>query len=158
MITAVTTGDEDIPIRVIISTSGPAGIQGAVRTAINNIKNQLLYNDVDYSIVPFTGSNSVVNPLNSGMATQNHYHVHGGRHCAEPKALEAASLFGKKIIGMSTIWWGNTINPYQDPNNNPTGIFASPCEVCQINEVWLMKNIEENRLVSQGLTRKAHDI
>lgn len=158
MITAVVTGDIDVPRRAIISTSGPKAVKGGLRTAINNLVGNGVYGGVDYTIVHFSGANAVVNPLNSGMATQNHYHVQGGRHCAEPKALEAASRFGDKITGMSTIWWGNNANPYPDPNNNRNGIFALPCEVCQTNEKWYMKRVEMLRMVSKGAPLKALDI
>ncbi|OZG72622.1 hypothetical protein BTA51_13920 [Hahella sp. CCB-MM4] len=158
MITVVVTGDVDVPRRAIISTSGPRVVQGALRTAINNLAGHGIYGGVAYTIVHFSGANGVVNPLNSGMATQDHYHVQGGRHCAEPKALEAASGFGDRMTGMSTIWWGNNANPYPDPSNNPAGIFALPCEVCQTNEVWFMKRVEERRMVSKGAARRAFDI
>lgn len=158
MITVVVTGDIDVPRRAIISTSGPRLVQGELRTAINNLAGNGVYGGVAYTIVHFSEANAVVNPRNSGMATQNYYHVQGGRHCAEPKALEAASRFGDKITGMSTVWWGNNANPYPDPSNNPDGMFALPCEVCLTNEKWFMKRVEELRIVSKGAVGKAYEI
>ena len=72
-----------------------------------------------------------------------------GRHCAEPKALQAAYKTGESLAGMTTIWHGPPtaaeFAPYRDPAGPDAGLqLALPCQFCQTNERRIMAYLERN--------------
>lgn len=161
MITVLTTGEIDgIPKAAFIATSGPAAVAGGVRTAINNLHGHGIYGGIDYNIIPFTDNANMINPIGTALSlpVPGDYLRVGARHCAEPKAIEAAAATGDALSGMSTVWWGNNVNAYTDPNNNPNGYFALPCEVCQANEDWIMTKAKEAKMVAKGSARRFYEV
>jgi hypothetical protein len=158
MVTVVTVNEVgNIPSDAYVATSGKREISGGLRVAINNQTLHGIFARVVYHIAAFTGAESMIYPLGSafprqsykfadGRMVDNIYLIAGGRHCAEPKAIEPAAKSGKVLSGMTTFWWGNISNPYADPDDNPTKIFALPCEVCRANEGWIMARAEEARV------------
>jgi hypothetical protein len=157
MITVLTTDETDgVPRNAFIATSSPAGVAGSLRSAINNLAGQGIYGGVVYHVLHFQGANIMIHaPGGPGARVPGDYRLAGPRHCAEPKAIEAAAATGARLSGMSTIWWGNNANPYPDPANNPNGIFALPCDICQANEAWIMERADEARLQGRGVGRRA---
>jgi hypothetical protein len=154
MVAILTTNEVGgIPAGAFIATSGPAAVAGGLRTAINNTAGLGLYAAVAYTIVQFSSAGAMIRPFHSALPGANGYLLAGARHCAEPKAIEAAAATGQRLSGMTTFWWGNIANPYPDPSNNPAGIFALPCDICQANERWIMARAEEARLQARSGAR-----
>jgi hypothetical protein len=158
MVTVVTVNEVgNIPSDAYIAASGPKPLSGGLRVAINNQALHGIFAKVVYHLAVFTGAESMICPLGSplprqsyelpdGHLVENTYLLAGGRHCAEPKAIEEAARSGKVLSGMTTFWWGNNANPYPDPDDNPTKIFALPCDVCRANEGWIMARAEAARI------------
>lgn len=70
----------------------------------------------------------------------------GRRDCAEPRALELAAQTGRRITGMTTIWYGNVArNDYVDELKLADVNFSAalPCEWCQSNEARIMMHVTD---------------
>lgn len=159
MVTVVTTGAPGaIPVAAFIATSGPAAVAGGVRGAINNLMGAGAYGGVQYHVIHFTGNAIMINPFGGLFGAVGDYRLAAPRHCAEPKAIEAASATVQQLNGMSTGWWSNSPNLFADPVNNALGHFAVPCDTCRANEAWIMRRAAEARLVAGGVPRRSYDI
>jgi hypothetical protein len=160
MVTVLTVNEVGgVPAGAFIATSGPAAVAGGLRTAINNQATNGLFAAVAYHIITFSSSGAMIRPFNSALPGAGGYLLAGPRHCAEPKAIERAAATGQRLSGMTTFWWGNVVNPYPDPTNNPAGIFALPCDVCRANERWIMARAEEARVQARsGAPRRSLEV
>ena len=165
MISVVTVDEfEGQPRAAFYATSGFRNA-GTVRSQINNLIGHGSYYGVfcefSYSTQPFSLSQTMMAPhgmYKDGPAVPgakkqlriaaNDIVLDGPRHCAEPKAIQAAadSHIGSKISGMSTMWWGDTVNEFYDPQKNPNKYFALPCKICQANADRTMIWAEHRRL------------
>jgi hypothetical protein len=161
MISIVTTGEVDgIPKAAFVATSGPAAVAGGVRTAINNMRGHGIYGGIAYHVIQFTDNAIMINPRGAvapGPAVGD-YRLAAPRHCAEPKAIEAAAATGDTLSGMSTIWWGNIPNNFPDPVNNPALYFAVPCGICRANEDWIMTKAKEAKMMAKGAVRRSYEV
>lgn len=87
---------------------------------------------------------------------------HANRDCSEPKALHSAAENHAKITGMTTVWYGNSLNPYPDKNGAKNGIkglnYASPCEFCKCNEARIMMEVDRVLLAKKGVPPKSYEI
>lgn len=82
----------------------------------------------------------------------------GNRDCSEPKALQAAAESGKKITGMTTVWYGAGLNSYPHPDGNKFNIpgnYARPCNFCMMNELRIMQNVQNARANQRGVQHNA---
>lgn len=95
--------------------------------------------------------------LNPFLARGYGLHYVGERNCSEPKLIECARNLRKRLIAMTTVWYGKEGNKawkksyekYKESRHPLGGVrigqlnFAKPCEVCQANERRLMLYLEE---------------
>lgn len=164
MITVVTAGgSSDLPTSVFVGFSGGVA-GGAVRAALVNLPNHPLFAAYATTVLQFAGAALLAHaPGGPVPPAAGHYQVTHPRHCAEPRALMAAAASGLRPNGMSTIWWGNNANPHPHPDGgHPAGaggltIFAAPCEICSMNDKWIMARAENVRAHSNGLPRRSYE-
>ncbi|WIF69891.1 hypothetical protein QN096_12365 [Metapseudomonas otitidis] len=165
-ICTVTTGNPLIGAgEIYVATSGHAA--GQLSNALAT--HAALTQDFIYTVAPIINADNLVNPLVGGAfhlprpagpygLNNPPYGINGGRFCAEPKALIAAANSAYRISAMSTIWYGNSDNPYPDPANqtpdptghNTTGLFAVPCLVCRTNERYISMRESQDRNRARG--------
>lgn len=162
MITTVTAGGTaELPSHVFVGFSGGVA-GGGVRAALTALSATPLFAATTTRILNFDGAGSLTAaPGGPVAAAPGHFQVAHGRHCAEPRALMEAASSGKTINGMSTIWWGNNQNPYPHPAGGPPNgvggvtIFAAPCQVCAMNDEWIMARASLEREATRTGTRKS---
>jgi hypothetical protein len=83
-------------------------------------------------------------------------HYGGSRNCSEPKIIEMTAILGRRLIAMTTVWYGPPGNRAYRQNYLPYRViraplggvhgglqFARPCEICQANERRLMLYLEQ---------------
>jgi hypothetical protein len=165
MVTVVTAGGTaELPSHVFVGFSGGVG-GGGVRAALIALAAVPLFAAFTTTILPFDGAGALAHaPGGPVAAAPGHFQVAHGRHCAEPRALMAAAASGARINGMSTIWWGNVANGYPHPDGGiPTDpatgitIFAAPCQICAMNDDWIMARAQNVRDTARGLPRKSFE-
>ncbi|WP_310619577.1 hypothetical protein [Flexibacterium corallicola] len=162
MISAVTAGGTaSLPSRVFIGFSGGVA-GGTVRAVVTTMNTVPLFTATRTTILPFSGEGQLVAPLGGPVPIQlGHYQVAHNRRCSEPRALLEAARSGLRINGMSTMYWGNNQNPYPHPSGGiPNGvngftIFARPCDICSLNDDWLMTRVNSSRDTARGLPRRS---
>ncbi|MFM2380803.1 MAG: hypothetical protein RLZZ143_3386 [Cyanobacteriota bacterium] len=110
-------------------------------------------------LLPYPAPLSSLNAkmLNGFEGRKYGWHYVGERNCSEPKLIECARNLRKRLIAMTTVWYGTKGNrawrkgyeKYKESRQPLGGVrigqlnFAKPCEVCQANERRLMLYLEE---------------
>ena len=132
------------------------GLSGLPRQELLNKLHQKLDPETlfPYFSPPSTLNTEMLNPF--AARSYGLYYV-GVRNCSEPKLIECARKRRKRLIAMTTVWYGREGNKawrkgyqkYEEIRQPLGGVrigqlnFAKPCEICQANERRLMLYLEE---------------